>query len=128
MMNDVRSVAQMSIDTKSAIGGIRMSEPAVAAGNPISSARIVGGAAIALAVSGFVQNAVFGGTAAPAYSDPLGVVLTYHAEKVSGSLTILAGPANLAIAGGSPLIFVGVVGYFLWLIWLVVIGIRLIRG
>jgi hypothetical protein len=47
---------------------------------------------------------------------------------VGGSLLILAGTANLAIAGGSPLIFVGVLGYFLWFIWLVVIGIRLIRG
>jgi hypothetical protein len=45
-----------------------------------------------------------------------------------GSLSILAGPANLAIADGSPLIFVGVLGYFLWLVWLVAIGLRLMRG
>lgn len=232
---------------------VKMSEaatPAMAVGNLASTTRIVGGVAVALAVSGFVQNALFGGTGAPAYSDPLGVVLAYHAENrgafaiisgletvnmvlllvfvtalhglvqrrggagadwsrlalaagavcstlfalfiatqiavvvaasslaepnpafalmwqlhaavfafalpalgatfigaalathasglirpwqrlfgmVGGSLLILAGPANLAIAGGSPLIFVGVLGYFLWFIWLAVIGIRLIRG
>jgi hypothetical protein len=252
MMNDVRKVAQVSTDTKSAIGGTRMSEaatPAVAAGNQVSTTRVVGIVAVALAVSVFVQNAVFGGTGAPAYSDPLGVVLAYHAENrsafaiisgletvnmvllllfvtalhglvqrrggagtdwsrlalaagaacstlfalfiatqiavvlaasnlaepnpafglmwqfhaailplalpalgatfigaalathasgltrpwqrllgvVGGSLSILAGPANLAIADGSPLIFVGVLGYFLWLVWLVAIGLRLIR-
>lgn len=232
---------------------VKMSEaaiPAMAVGNWVSTTRIVGGVAVALAVSGFVQNVVFGGTGAPAYSDPLGVVLTYHAENrgafaiisgletvnmvlllvfvtalhglvqrrggagadwsrlalaagavcstlfalfiatqiavvvsasslaepnpafalmwqlhaavfafalpalgatfigaalathasglirpwqwlfgmVGGSLLILAGPTNLAIAGGSPVIFVGVLGYFLWFIWLVVIGLRLIRG
>jgi len=232
---------------------VKMNESATSAitvGNQASTTRIVGGVAVALAVSGFVQNVLFGGTGAPAYSDPLGVVLTYHAENrgafaiisgletvnmvlllvfvtalhglvqrrggagadwsrlalaagavcstlfalfiatqiavvvaasslaepnpafalmwqlhaavfafalpalgatfigaalathasglirpwqrlfgmVGGSLLILAGPANLAIAGGSPLIFVGVLGYFLWFIWLAVIGIRLIRG
>jgi hypothetical protein len=46
-MNDVRKVAQVSTDTKSALGGTRMSEaatPAVAAGNRMSTTRIVGGA------------------------------------------------------------------------------------
>ena len=68
----------------------------------------------------------------------IGAALATHASGLTrpwqrllgvagGSLSILAGPANLAIAGGSPLIFVGVLGYFLWFIWLVVIGIRLIR-
>src|ERR671912_242589 len=48
MMNDLRKVAQeQSTDTKSAIGGTGMSEaatPAVAAGNRVSTTRIVGGA------------------------------------------------------------------------------------
>ncbi len=253
MMNDLRKVAQVSTDTKSAIGGTRMSEaaiPAVAAGNRVSTTRIVGGAGVALAASVFVQNAVFAVTGAPDYSDPLGVVLTYHAENrgalavtsgleavnmlllllfvtalhglvqrrggagadwsrlavaagatlsalfaltiathiavvlaadglaeptpafeliwqlhaaafalalpalgatfigaalathasgltrpwqrllgvAGGSLPILAGAGNLAIADGSPLLFVGVLGLATWLVWLVVTGLRLIRG
>jgi hypothetical protein len=46
----------------------------------------------------------------------------------SGSLLILAGAGNLAIADGSPLLFVGVAGFAAWLVWLVVTGLRLIRG
>ena len=253
-MNDLRKVAQeQSTDTKSAIGGTRMSEaatPAVAAGNRVSTTRIVGGAGVALAASVAVQNAVFVGTGAPAFGDPLGVVLAYFAENrgavavavgqeavnlpllllfvtglhglvqrrggagadwsrlavaagatlsavfalvmttqiavvlaadglaeptpafelvwqlhaaafalalpalgatfigaalathasgltrpwqrllgvAGGSLLILAGAGNLAIADGSPLLFVGVAGYAAWLVWLVVTGLRLIRG
>lgn len=263
-MNDLRKVAQVSTDTKSAIGGTRMSEaatPAVAAGNRVSTMQIVGGAGVALAVSVFVQNAMFvggvaqflglgDGTSAPTYGDPLGVVLAYHAANrgavaaaaglealnmlllllfvtalhglvqrrggagadwsrlavaagvtlstlfallyathiavvlaaaglaeptpafaliwqlhaavfalalpalgatfigaalathasgltrpwqrllgvAGGSLAILAGAGNLAIADGSPLLFVGVLGLAAWLVWLVVTGLRLIRG
>jgi len=252
-MNDLRKVAQVSTDTKSAIGGTRMSEaatPAVAAGNRVSTTRIVGGVAVAYAASVIAQNAVFAVTGAPDYSDPIGVVLTYHAENqgalavtsgleavnmlllllfvtalhglvqrrggagadwsrlavaagatlsalfaltiathiavvlaadglaeptpafelmwqlhaaafalalpalgatfigaalathasgltrpwqrllgvAGGSLLILAGTGNLAIADGSPLLFVGVLGLATWLVWLVVTGLRLIRG
>jgi hypothetical protein len=224
--------------------------PAVAAGNRVSTTRIVGGAGVALAASVAVQNAVFVGTGAPAFGDPLGEVLAYHAENrgavavsvgleavklpllllfvtglhglvqrrggagadwsrlavaagatlsavfalfmtthiavvlaadglaeptpafelawqlhaaafalalpalgatfigaalathasgltrpwqrllgvAGGSLCILAGAGNLAIADGSPLLFVGVLGYAAWLVWLVVTGLRLIRG
>lgn len=224
--------------------------PAVVAGNRVSTTRIVGGVAIAYAASVFVQNALFAVTGAPAYSDPLAVVLTYHAENrgalavtsgleavnmvllllfvtalhglvqrrggagadwsrlavaagatlsalfalvivthiavvlvadglaeptpafalmwqlhaaafalalpamgatfigaalathasgltrpwqrllgvVGGSLPILAGAGSLAIADGSPLVFVGVAGLAAWLVWLVVTGLRLIRG
>src|SRR3712207_5740647 len=93
MMNDLRKVAQVSTDTKSAIGGTRMSEaatPAVAAGNRVSTTRIVGGAGVALAASMIVQNAVFVGTGAPAFGDPLGEVLAYHAEN-RGALAVTSG-------------------------------------
>jgi len=43
-------------------------------------------------------------------------------------LPILAGLGSLAIADGSPLLFVGVLGLATWLVWLVVTGLRLIRG
>ena len=251
-MNDVRKVAQVSADTKSATGGTRMSEaatPAVAAGNRVLTKRIIGVVAVAYAASMIVQNAVFAATGAPDYGDPLGVVLTYHAENrgalavtsgleavnmsllllfvtalhglvqrrggagadwsrlavaagatlsalfalviathiavvlaadglaeptpafeliwqlhaaafalalpalgatfigaalathasgltrpwqrplgvAGGSLPILAGAGNLAIADGSPLVFAGVLGLAAWLVWLVVTGLRLIR-
>jgi hypothetical protein len=231
----------------------KMSEaatPAMAVGNQVSTTRIVGVVALAYAASMIVQNAVFAVTGAPDYSDPLGVVLTYHAENqgalavavgleavnmlllllfvtalhglvqrrggagadssllavaagatlsalfaltiathiavvlaadglseptpafelmwqlhaaafalalpalgatfigaalathasgltrpwqrllgvAGGSLSILAGAGNLAIANGSPLLFVGVLGLATWLVWLVVTGLRLIRG
>jgi hypothetical protein len=224
--------------------------PAVAAGNRVSTTRIVGGAGVALAASVAVQNAVFVGTGAPAFGDPLGEVLAYHAENrgavavavgqeavnlpllllfvtglhglvqrrggagadwsrlavaagatlsavfalvmtthiavvlaadglaeptpafelvwqlhaaafalalpalgatfigaalathasgltrpwqrllgvAGGSLLILAGAGNLAIADGSPLLFVGVLGYAAWLVWLLATGVRLVRG
>src|SRR5829696_4374189 len=92
MMNDLRKVAQVSTDTKSAIGGTRMSEaatPAVAAGNRVSTTRIVGAAAVALAASVVVQNAVFF-SGAPTYAAPLGEVLAYHAEN-RGAVAVAVG-------------------------------------
>lgn len=44
-----------------------------------------------------------------------------------GSLSILAGLGSLAIANGSPLLLVGVFGVFLWLVWIIAIGLILIR-
>ena len=45
----------------------------------------------------------------------------------SGSLLIVAGAGSLAIADGSPLLFVGVLGLATWLVWLIATGLRLIR-
>ena len=47
---------------------------------------------------------------------------------IGSALLILVAPANLAITNGAPLIYVGVVGLFIWILWLIVIGIRLIRA
>ena len=69
----------------------------------------------------------------------IGAALATHASGLTrpwqrlfgvagGSLPILAGLGNLAIAGGSPLLFVGVLGLAMWLVWLIVTGLRLIRG
>src|SRR5918997_2273701 len=91
MMNDLRKVAQVSTDTKSAIGGTRMSEaatPAVAAGNRVSTMRIVGGAGVALAASVVFQNVMF--TGAPTYAAPIGEVLASHAEN-RGALAVAVG-------------------------------------
>jgi hypothetical protein len=69
----------------------------------------------------------------------IGAALATHASGLTrpwqrllgvagGSLLILAGAGNLAIADGSPLLFVGVAGLAAWLVWLVATGLRLIRG
>jgi hypothetical protein len=47
---------------------------------------------------------------------------------VGGSLLLAAGVGNLAIADGSALIFVGLLGFAAWLVWLLVTGVRLVRS
>ena len=69
----------------------------------------------------------------------IGVSLAAHASEltpawlrllglVSGSLLLAAGLGNFAIADGSPLIFVGLLGFAAWLAWLVATGVRLVRS
>src|SRR3954468_7788123 len=45
-----------------------------------------------------------------------------------GGLLIIAGTANLAIADGSAILFVGVAGFVAWPLWLFATGIRLMRS
>src|SRR4051812_42571721 len=45
-----------------------------------------------------------------------------------GGLLIAAGTANLAIADGSALLYVGVSGLAAWLVWLTATGVRLVRA
>src|SRR3954449_4107259 len=47
---------------------------------------------------------------------------------VGGSLLLAAGLGNLAIADGSALIFVGLLGSAAWLVWLLATGVRLVRS
>ena len=56
----------------------------------------------------------------PPWQRPLGLV--------GGGLLLAAGVGNLAIADGSALIVVGLLGFAAWLIWLLAIGVRLIRS
>ena len=56
----------------------------------------------------------------PAWQRLLGVV--------GGVLLVAAGTASLAIADGSSMVFVGVAGLALWILWLVATGLRLVRG
>lgn len=42
-------------------------------------------------------------------------------------LLLVAGLANTAVAGGSPIIYIGLLGFALWLLWLVTTGVRLLR-
>src|SRR3954462_10679825 len=45
-----------------------------------------------------------------------------------GGLLLAVGAANLAIADGSALVFVGVAGVAAWLVWLLATGVRLVRA
>ena len=47
---------------------------------------------------------------------------------VGGSLLLAAGLGNLAIADGSALIFVGLLGFAAGLVWLLATGVRLVRS
>src|SRR3954468_24185666 len=69
----------------------------------------------------------------------IGAALAAHASRltppwqrllglVGGGLLLAAGLGNLAIADGSPLIFVGLLGFAAWLVWLLATGVRLVRS
>ena len=69
----------------------------------------------------------------------IGAALATHASRLTprwqlllgvagGGLLLAAGTANLAIADGSALLFVGVPGYFAWMVWLLATGVRLVSG
>nr|MDT0658657.1 hypothetical protein [Micromonospora sp. DSM 115978] len=69
----------------------------------------------------------------------IGAALAAHASGLTpawqrllglagGSLLLAAGLGNLAIADGSALIFVGLLGFAAWLVWLLTTGVRLVRS
>jgi hypothetical protein len=69
----------------------------------------------------------------------IGAALAAHASGLTppwqrllgvfgGGLLLAAGAANLAIADGSALVFVGVAGLAAWLVWLLATGVRLVRS
>jgi hypothetical protein len=69
----------------------------------------------------------------------IGAALATHASGLTppwqrllavagGALLLAAGLANLAIADGSALLFVGMPGYAAWLVWLTTTGVRLARA
>jgi len=69
----------------------------------------------------------------------IGAALATHAIRLTppwqrllgvagGGLLLAAGAANLAIANGSALVFVGVSGLAAWLVWLLATGVRLVRS
>src|SRR5215210_2670808 len=69
----------------------------------------------------------------------IGAALATHASGLTpswqrllglagGGLLITAGTANLAIADGSALLFVGVAGFVAWPVWLLATGVRLVRS
>ena len=69
----------------------------------------------------------------------IGAALATHAVRLTprwqlllgvagGGLLLAAGAANLAIADGSALLYVGVSGLAAWLVWLTATGVRLVRA
>jgi hypothetical protein len=69
----------------------------------------------------------------------IGAALATHASGLTppwqrllgvlgGGLLIAAGTANLAIADGSALLYVGLPGLAAWLVWLLATGVRLVRS
>src|SRR3954470_9969360 len=69
----------------------------------------------------------------------IGAALATHASGLTppwqrllgvagGGLLLAAGTANLAIADGSALVFIGVSGLAAWLVWLLATGVRLVRS
>lgn len=83
--------------------------------------------AAALALAFPALGATFIGSALATHASGLTRPWQRVLGMAGGSLPILAGLGNLAVAGGSPLVFVGVLGLAMWLVWLVGTGIRLIR-
>ncbi len=47
---------------------------------------------------------------------------------VGAFLLLITGFANNAVAGGSMLAAAGAIGFLLWLVWLIILGIRLLRS
>jgi hypothetical protein len=69
----------------------------------------------------------------------IGAALATHASRLTppwqrllgvagGGLLLAAGTANLAIADGSAILFVGLPGLAAWLVWLLATGVRLVRS
>ena len=69
----------------------------------------------------------------------IGAALAAHAIRLTppwqrllgvagGGLLLAAGAANLAIADGSGILFVGVAGFVAWPVWLLATGVRLVRS
>jgi len=69
----------------------------------------------------------------------IGAALATHAIRLTppwqrllgvagGGLLLAAGTANLAIADGSAILFVGLPGLAAWLVWLLATGVRLVRS
>ena len=83
-------------------------------------------AAFALALP--TLGTTFIGAALAAHASGLTPAWQRLLGMVGGSLLLAAGLGNLAIADGSPLIFVGLLGFVAWLVWLLATGVRLVRS
>lgn len=134
--------------------GADWSRLAVAAGATVSAVFVLVNVlqiALALTASGltesttafelvwYIHSAAFALTLPMLGTLAIGAALATHASGLTpawqrllglagGVLLLAAGLGNLAIAGGSMLIFVGLLGFAVLLAWLVVTGVRLVRS
>lgn len=83
-------------------------------------------AAFALALPALATT--FGAAAVAARASGLAPAWHRSLAAVAGVLLVVAGSASLAIGDGSSLLFVGMPGYAAWIVWLVLIGVRLVRA
>ena len=73
-------------------------------------------------------GATFIGAALAAHASGLTAPWQRLVGVAGAGLLLAAGTANLAIADGSAILFVGVAGLAAWLVWLLATGIRLVRA
>ena len=83
-------------------------------------------AAFALALP--MLGATFIGAALATHASGLTPAWQRVLAVAGGGLLLLTGLGSLAIADGSPLIFVGLLGLAAWVVWLFATGVRLIRS
>ncbi len=83
-------------------------------------------AAFALALP--MLGTTFIGAALAAHASGLTPAWQRVLGLVGGCMLLGAGLGNLAIADGSALIFVGLLGFAAWLVWLLATGVRLVRA
>ena len=83
-------------------------------------------AAFALALPAL--GTTFIGAALAAHASRLTPRWQYLLGMVGGALLLTAGAGSLAIADGSALLFVGLLGFAAWLVWLLATGARLVRA
>ena len=84
--------------------------------------------AAAFAMSLPALGATFVGAALAAHKSRLTPLWQSLLGMAGGALLLAAGLASLEIADGSSLLFVGLPGFFAWIVWLLVSGVRLVRG
>ncbi len=83
-------------------------------------------AAFALALPAL--GATFIGAAVAAYTSRLTPKWQLLLGVVAGGSLLAAGVVSLEIADGSALLFAGLPGFFAWIVWLLVTGVRLVRA
>lgn len=110
----------------------------VVAATQIAAALIAGaGATPAFTALWSLHNAAFAVLMTALGTTLLGFAVGAHAAGltpawqryvgvIGAALLLITGLANATVAGGSPIVNVGLAGFALWLLWLVAIGVRLI--
>ena len=138
LASDTRS-ARLWIDLGSFAVVVLTAVFAVVAATQIAATLIAdGGATPAFASLWTLHNAAFSISFTALGVTLLGFSVGAHAAGItarwqrsvgllSAALLLVAGVSNAAVAAGSPVIYVGLAGFALWIVWLVSTGVRLLR-